>query len=70
MIPYFNTYSQQDWIVTKHRKKFKETRSSKLLAVDCEMVLCDDGNEALVKVCIVDENLEVLLSYSWILNAT
>ncbi|XP_057545276.1 small RNA degrading nuclease 1 [Amaranthus tricolor] len=52
---------KEDWIVTKHRKKFKETRSSKLLAVDCEMVLCDDGNEALVKVCIVDENLEVIL---------
>lgn len=30
-----------------------------MIAVDCEMVLCEDGTEALVKVCAVDRNLEV-----------
>ncbi|CAI8583897.1 unnamed protein product [Vicia faba] len=28
---------------------------------NCEMVLCEDGTEALVEVCIVDHNLEVKL---------
>ncbi|KAG8066478.1 hypothetical protein GUJ93_ZPchr0004g38990 [Zizania palustris] len=32
-----------------------------MLAVDCEMVLCHDGTEALVRVCVVDNNLEVKL---------
>jgi RNA exonuclease 1 len=35
--------------------------SSAMLAIDCEMVLCDDGMEAVVRVCVVDNNLEVKL---------
>lgn len=30
-----------------------------MIAVDCEMVLCEDGTEALVRVCVVDRKLEV-----------
>lgn len=54
---YKNKFDQQDWIVPKLRKKSKV---DKLLAVDCEMVLCDDGTEALVKICVVDQDLKVL----------
>ncbi|KAL6224861.1 hypothetical protein ACLB2K_003716 [Fragaria x ananassa] len=51
----------QDWVVTKLKKKSKEMISNAMLAVDCEMVLCEDGTEALVRVCVVDQNLEVKL---------
>ena len=44
--------------------------SSAMLAIDCEMVLCDDGTEAVVRVCVVDNNLEVvrLFSGAWIIR--
>ena len=38
--------------------------SSAMLAIDCEMVLCDDGTEAVVRVCVVDNNLEVVRLFS------
>lgn len=34
-------------------------RSTSMVAVDCEMVLCEDGTEALVRVCVVDRDLQV-----------
>lgn len=49
----------QGWLVTKLSKKSKVMRSNVMLAVDCEMVLCEDGTEALVRVCIVDHDLQV-----------
>ncbi|THG05353.1 hypothetical protein TEA_009030 [Camellia sinensis var. sinensis] len=42
---------------TNQIKKFP-----KMLAVDCEMVLCEDGTEALVRVCAVGRNLQVKLN--------
>ncbi|KAK2967626.1 hypothetical protein RJ640_030497, partial [Escallonia rubra] len=50
------------WLVTKRSKKSKSMRSAAMVAVDCEMVLCEDGTEALVKVCVVDRNLQVKLN--------
>lgn len=52
---------EEEWIVTKCSKKSRIMKSTKLIAVDCEMVLCEDGTEALVKVCAVDRNLQVKL---------
>ncbi|KAL6498236.1 hypothetical protein OROGR_028633 [Orobanche gracilis] len=52
---------EEEWVVTKGRKKFKASRPTKLIAIDCEMVLCEDGTEALVKVCAVDRDLQVKL---------
>lgn len=46
----------------KRSKKTKTMRSTAMVAVDCEMVLCDDGSEALVRVCVVDRDLKVFLS--------
>ena len=46
--------------MTKHRKKNKAMRSNAMVAVDCEMVLCEDGTDALVRVCVVDRDLKVL----------
>ncbi|KAK3022322.1 hypothetical protein RJ639_046180, partial [Escallonia herrerae] len=50
------------WLVTKRSKKSKSMSSAAMVAVDCEMVLCEDGTEALVKVCVVDRNLRVKLN--------
>lgn len=48
--------------MTKFRKKSKLMSSNKMLAVDCEMVLCEDGTDALVRVCVVDHNLQVQIN--------
>ncbi|XP_011005815.1 PREDICTED: small RNA degrading nuclease 3 isoform X1 [Populus euphratica] len=55
------SYEKQGWAVTKVRKKPKLLRCNKMLAVDCEMVLCKDGTDALVRVCVVDADLKVKL---------
>ncbi|OVA15895.1 Exonuclease [Macleaya cordata] len=63
---YLKNYSfpshNEDWIVTKIAKISKALESSAMVAVDCEMVLCEDGTEAVVQVCVVDQNLEVKLN--------
>ncbi|KAJ0098177.1 hypothetical protein Patl1_28623 [Pistacia atlantica] len=51
----------EEWVVTKLGDKSKAMTSNTMYAVDCEMVLCEDGSEALVRVCVVDRNLEVKL---------
>ena len=43
---------------TNQIKKFP-----KMLVVDCEMVLFEDGTEALVRVCAVGHNLQVLFEF-------
>ncbi|KAK6151217.1 hypothetical protein DH2020_016149 [Rehmannia glutinosa] len=52
---------EEEWAVIKCSKKSKVMKSTKMLAIDCEMVLCEDGTEALVKVCAVNRNLQVKL---------
>lgn len=52
---------EEGWEVTKRIKKSKAMKSNGMISVDCEMVLCEDGTEALVRVCVVDRNLEVKL---------
>lgn len=47
----------------KRSKKSKTMRSTAMVAVDCEMVLCEDDTEALVRVCIVDRDLQVCVEY-------
>ncbi|CAI8605829.1 unnamed protein product [Vicia faba] len=54
-------FTDKGWLVINIKKKSKGIRSTTMFAVDCEMVLCEDGTEALVEVCIVDHNLEVKL---------
>ncbi|XWS33565.1 hypothetical protein CRYUN_Cryun22dG0094200 [Craigia yunnanensis] len=49
----------EEWVVTKLPKKSRMMRSNAMVAVDCEMVLCEDGTEALVRVCVVDRDLQV-----------
>ncbi|XP_021686263.2 small RNA degrading nuclease 3 isoform X2 [Hevea brasiliensis] len=56
----FPSYDK-DWVVTKLPKKSKLMSSHAIVAVDCEMVLCEDGTDALVRVCVVDHNLQVKL---------
>ncbi|GFQ02824.1 small rna degrading nuclease 3 [Phtheirospermum japonicum] len=52
---------EEEWVVVKCLKKSKAIKSTKLIAIDCEMVLCEDGTDALVRVCAVDRNLKVKL---------
>ncbi|OWM82149.1 hypothetical protein CDL15_Pgr001723 [Punica granatum] len=56
-----NESLEQDWVVMK-LKKSKWKKSTAMVAVDCEMVLCEDGTEALVRVCVVDRDLQVKLN--------
>ncbi|KAF0890718.1 hypothetical protein E2562_004218 [Oryza meyeriana var. granulata] len=51
---------QEGWKVMREGK-VTNFMNSAMLAIDCEMVLCHDGTEALVRVCVVDSNLEVKL---------
>ncbi|MCL7035597.1 hypothetical protein MKW94_025798 [Papaver nudicaule] len=55
---FFSYDDDEDWVVTSLGNM---SNSSRMLAVDCEMVQCEDGTEPAVKVCVVDENLEVQL---------
>lgn len=52
---------EEGWLVMKRRNNRKAMRSTTMVAIDCEMVLCEDGSEALVRLCAVDHNLEVKL---------
>lgn len=53
---------KQDWFVSDVGvKTSKVMESTDLVAVDCEMVLCDNGTEGLVRVGVVDRDLKVLL---------
>ncbi|XP_076952364.1 small RNA degrading nuclease 3-like [Bidens hawaiensis] len=61
---FINVYYKQlgaGWVVTNNRKTFHEPECNTILAVDCEMVLCADGTDALVRVCVVDRDLKVIL---------
>lgn len=40
-------------------KTSTEMNSTEMIAVDCEMVLCGDGTEGLVRVGAVDRDLKV-----------
>lgn len=57
---------KQGWVITKLPKKSKVMRSNAMVAVDCEMALCEDGTEVLVKVCAVDRNLQVLINSAYV----
>ncbi|KAG9159352.1 hypothetical protein Leryth_017976 [Lithospermum erythrorhizon] len=52
---------EEGWLVIKNRKKPKFQKSTAVVAIDCEMVLCEDGTEALARVCAVDRDLQVKL---------
>ncbi|KAI3903780.1 hypothetical protein MKX01_016799 [Papaver californicum] len=57
----FPSYDE-DWVMTKIGKVSKAIKSTRMLSVDCEMVLCEDKTEGLVQVCVVNRNLEVKLN--------
>ncbi|KAI3849711.1 hypothetical protein MKW98_026625 [Papaver atlanticum] len=55
----FSSYDE-DWVMTSMGNMSK---SNKMLAIDCQMVESpDEPNTDLLKVCVVDENLEVKLN--------
>ncbi|CAA7055914.1 unnamed protein product [Microthlaspi erraticum] len=57
----FKPYSE-DWFVSDVGMKMLDVmKSTEMIAVDCEMVLCEDGTEGLVRVGVVDRELKVIL---------
>ncbi|KAJ1273202.1 hypothetical protein BS78_06G261200 [Paspalum vaginatum] len=52
---------QEGWKVLRIGEVSSLMSSRAMLAIDCEMVLCKDGTEAVVRVCVVDNNLQVKL---------
>ncbi|XP_023637150.1 small RNA degrading nuclease 2 isoform X2 [Capsella rubella] len=56
----FPSYAE-DWVVTGLGKKKMESTKIEMIAIDCEMVLCGDGSEAVVRVAAVDRDLKVIL---------
>ncbi|CAN0863934.1 Small RNA degrading nuclease 3 [Linum grandiflorum] len=57
----FPTYHEKGWLVTKPFEGSRRESLNKMLAVDCEMVLCENGTDAVVRVCVVDSDLQVVL---------
>ncbi|KAH7674408.1 RNA exonuclease 1 protein [Dioscorea alata] len=51
----------EEWVIVPLGKTSMAMKSTYMISIDCEMVLCEDGTEAVVKVCVVDQNLEVKL---------
>ncbi|KAF1874642.1 hypothetical protein Lal_00007256 [Lupinus albus] len=49
------------WEVINLKDMNKAIKYTSMVAIDCEMVRCVDGTEALVEVCVVDRNLKVKL---------
>ncbi|WOL12882.1 small RNA degrading nuclease 1 [Canna indica] len=54
-------FFEEEWITIHLGDVSEAMKSRTMIAVDCEMVLCQDGSEALAKICAVDHNLEVKL---------
>ncbi|OQU82463.1 hypothetical protein SORBI_3006G243100 [Sorghum bicolor] len=52
---------QEGWKVLRIGEVSSLMSSSAMLAIDCEMVLCSDGTEAVVRVCVVDDKLKAKL---------
>ncbi|XP_008796475.2 putative small RNA degrading nuclease 4 isoform X3 [Phoenix dactylifera] len=61
--PRFYSFPSHDeeWMFMPLGKVSEVMKSKTMISIDCEMVLCEDGTEAVVQVCAVDENLEVKL---------
>ncbi|CAL9229634.1 unnamed protein product, partial [Arabidopsis halleri] len=57
-LDYFLPPEDKDWVVTR---RGDGKVGSKMVAVCCEMVLCDDGSETVVRVSAVDRDLKVIL---------
>ncbi|OAE25728.1 hypothetical protein AXG93_4368s1880 [Marchantia polymorpha subsp. ruderalis] len=52
---------EEGWVRSDIVKAEDLSSSPKLLAMDCEMVLCDDGTSQVVRVCVVDRDLETII---------
>ncbi|XP_073365756.1 small RNA degrading nuclease 1-like [Aegilops tauschii subsp. strangulata] len=48
----------EGWKVMRIGKVSSTMNAGAMLAIDCEMVLCHDGTEAVVRVCVVDNKLK------------
>ncbi|MQM07979.1 hypothetical protein Taro_040824, partial [Colocasia esculenta] len=51
---------QKGWMVTPLGEVSKLANANSMISLDCEMAFCEDGTDAIIKVCTVDHNLEHL----------
>ncbi|GMP27902.1 hypothetical protein CsSME_00003687 [Camellia sinensis var. sinensis] len=58
----FPSHEEVHWMVENEAQYKPDKKFPKMLAVDCEMVLCEDGTEALARVCAVGHDLQVKLN--------
>ncbi|ESQ54057.1 hypothetical protein EUTSA_v10024938mg [Eutrema salsugineum] len=64
LLDYLFPSNAEDWLVTGTGKKKSEAKKStkiEMVAIDCEMVQCEDGSDAVVRVAAVDRDLKVIL---------
>lgn len=48
--------------IGKKKSQAMKSTQIEMVAIDCEMVLCGDGSEAVVRVAAVDHDLKVFFS--------
>ena len=48
------------WVTTERNKENNSNDHEHMLSVDCEMVLCEDGEREVVRVCIVNSDCKVM----------
>lgn len=61
-ILFYQNFFKQDWFLSDIGMKSSMVKTStNMIAVDCEMVLCEDGTEAVVRVGAVDRHGKVYL---------
>ncbi|THG04447.1 hypothetical protein TEA_008216 [Camellia sinensis var. sinensis] len=58
----FPSHEEVHWMFENEAQYKPDKKFPKMLAVDCEMVLCEDGTEALARVCAVGHDLQVKLN--------
>ncbi|KAG0461683.1 hypothetical protein HPP92_021980 [Vanilla planifolia] len=52
---------EKDWVVVPLGDISMAMKSVRMISIDCEMVLCQDGTEEVVKICLVDKKFKVKL---------
>ncbi|CAH2077378.1 unnamed protein product, partial [Thlaspi arvense] len=63
-LDYLFPSNAEDWLVTgtgKNKSEAMKSTKIEMVAIDCEMVQCIDGSEAVVRVAAVDRRLKVIL---------
>lgn len=53
--------SSEGWVMTELEKADGLSKQEHMLSMDCEMVVCEDGERELVRVCVVNSECKMML---------